>query len=70
MSEAYEKKFATFLRLCEATKNKGIEVVLIDHPEVLGDNYSEIVESLNRLAAAGLMLSIIPPQDRASSLRR
>lgn len=53
--------------MCEATKNDGIEVVVIDHPEVLGDNYAEIVESLNRLAAAGLMLSIVPPAERDSN---
>jgi hypothetical protein len=31
---------------------------------VLGDNYAELVESLNRLAQAELALRIVPPSDR------
>lgn len=45
----YEKKFADFTRMLAETKE---EAVLIHHPEVLGDDYEEIVESLNRLADA------------------
>jgi len=38
---------------------------VIDHPEVLGDTYAEIVESLNRLADASLSLSIVPRSERS-----
>jgi hypothetical protein len=38
--------------------------VLVHHPEVLGDNYEEIVESLNRLADAQVSLAIIPRAER------
>jgi hypothetical protein len=57
----YEEKFADFIRLLSETKE---EVVLINNPEVLGDNYEEIVESLNRLADGGKHLVIVPRKER------
>lgn len=57
----YEQKFADFLRLLEETQE---EAVLVHHPEVLGDNYEEIVESLNRLADAKKHLVILPRSER------
>lgn len=60
----YEAKFKSFLEKCAKTKAEGADAVVIHHPEVLGDNYSELVESLNRLSAAGLKLVIIPPDQR------
>ena len=65
--ESYEQRFAEFLSLCEkakASNPSGKDVLLIDHPEAIGDNYGEIVESLNRLADAGLTLSIVPRKER------
>ena len=38
--------------------------MLVHHPEVLGDNYEEIVESLNRLADAKVSLVIVPRGER------
>lgn len=64
METSYEKKFAEFLRMCEEARNGNLDAVVIDHPEVLGDTYEEIVESLNRLADAGLSLSIVPRSER------
>ena len=54
----YEKKFADFVKLCAETKAKGINEIVVGYPWVLGDNYEELVESLSRLADAGLSLHI------------
>jgi hypothetical protein len=60
----YEQKFSHFTRMLAETKE---ELVLIHHPEVIGDNYDEIVESLNRLADAGKHLAIVPRKERSLS---
>jgi hypothetical protein len=57
----YEEKFADFIRMLATTPE---QVVIIHHPEVIGDTYSEIVESLNRLADAKKTLSIVPTSER------
>ena len=64
MTTAYEQKFADFLRMCDDAKQGKLEVVVVHDPETLGDNYAEIVESLNRLADAQLRLAIVPRADR------
>jgi predicted GTPase len=61
---SYEAKFAGLLKLCADARASGVDVVAIHHPEVLGDDYTEIVESLNRIADAGLALQIIPRAKR------
>jgi hypothetical protein len=60
-SAPYEQKFADFVRLLAETKE---DVVLVHHPQVLGDTYEEIVESLNRLADAEKKLVVVPRKDR------
>ncbi len=62
---SYETKFQSFIQMCSKAKASGVDTVVIHHPEVLGDNYTEIVESLNRLAAADLSLKILPPDQRS-----
>lgn len=57
-SERYENKFASFIEMCKKAKQDNIPNVIISHPQVLGDNYEEIIESLARLADAGLSLQI------------
>lgn len=57
----YEQKFSDFIRMLAETKE---DVVLIHHPQVIGDTYEEIVESLNRLADAGKTLAIVPRKER------
>jgi len=64
MPTDYEQKFAGFLRMCEEAKEGKLDVVVIHHPETLGDTYAEIVESLNRLADAKLQLAIVPRAER------
>jgi dihydrodipicolinate synthase/N-acetylneuraminate lyase len=58
----YEKKFADFIRLCRESKVAGVKVVVVAAPSVIGDNYDEIIESLSRLAEAGLGLQIADPE--------
>src|SRR6266542_7019539 len=46
----YERKFAGLLQLCEEARSGNLDVIVIHHPEVLGDTYDELIESLNRIA--------------------
>lgn len=57
-SENYEKKFASFITMCQKAKKDNIPTVIISHPQVVGDTYEEIIESLACLAEAGLSLQI------------
>ncbi len=59
----YEKKFADFIRLCAESKTKGVTHVTIAYPWALGDNYDELIESLSRLADAGLHLHVAARKD-------
>ena len=63
-TSVYEQKFAKFISTCEKADPSGQDVLIIDHPEVIGDDYGEIVESLNRLGDAGLSLAIVSRKDR------
>lgn len=56
--EGYEEKYASFITMIRDVKQAGNVTVLVDQPWVLGDNYEEIIESLSRLAEAGLTLQI------------
>jgi hypothetical protein len=59
-------KFDEFDRMIREAKAQRVTAVLIHHPEVLGDNYTELVTNLNKLADAELMLRIAPTKDRKS----
>ncbi len=59
----YEKKFADFIRLCSEAKANGISQVTVAYPWVIGDTYEEMIESLSRLADAGLSLHIAARKD-------
>lgn len=59
----YESKFTNFIRLCAEAKTKGTDSVVVAFPWVLGDNYDEVIESLSRLADAGLNLNIAARKD-------
>lgn len=56
---AYEQKFANLIKLCEKTKADGIENIIVTWPWVIGDTYDEMVESLSRIADAGLVLHVV-----------
>jgi hypothetical protein len=61
--EGYEQKFAQLIQACEDTAKD--DVILVHHPQVLGDDYEEIVESLNRIADAEARLVIVPRDQRS-----
>jgi hypothetical protein len=54
----YEQKFRDFIKLCAEAKVAGTQQVMVGYPWVLGDTYEELIESLSRLADAGLTLHI------------
>lgn len=56
--EGYEMKFSGFIGMIEKSRKEGVPTVLVAFPWVLGDTYEEIIESLSRLAEAGLALQI------------
>ena len=53
----YGEKFDGFFRLCEQAKNGEFQIVVAAFPEVLGDNYEELVSNLWRCAKAGLLVA-------------
>jgi dihydrodipicolinate synthase/N-acetylneuraminate lyase len=55
---AYEEKFADFIEKCREAKKNGVTTMCVHHPYVLGDNFEELIESLSRLADAGLALKV------------
>lgn len=55
----YETKFAEFIQACQDAKDAGLETLVIAQPWALGDTYEEIIESLSRLADAGLTLRVV-----------
>ena len=59
-------KFDGLQRLIEKAKSDGIAIIVVHHPEVLGDTYEELVLNLNKLADAGLSLTIVPAKNRQS----
>jgi len=64
--ERYEEKFRDFITLLAEARGQGASTVVVQRPEVLGDTYEEIVESLNRVAVAGLTLTVVPPSERTA----
>lgn len=56
-----EKKFKG---LYEALRSKDAEALVIHHPEVLGDDYEELVFNLNAIADSGKVLRIVPTDER------
>jgi hypothetical protein len=55
----YGKKFENFIKLCAKAKADGVSEVLVAAPWVIGDTYEEVIESLGRLADAGLALHCV-----------
>jgi SOS-response transcriptional repressor LexA len=64
--ERYEEKFRDFITLLAEARGQGASTVVVQRPEVLGETYEEIVESLNRVAVAGLTLTVVPPSERTA----
>ena len=64
---SYEEKFREFLAAIQHAKLNNADRVLVPSPETLGDTYEELIESLDRLSVADLLLQILPPDERSSS---
>ena len=64
----YCRKFRNFIKLCGLTRAG--DVVIVATPHALGDNYEELIESLNRLDDAKAMLAIVPRSRREAAARR
>jgi dihydrodipicolinate synthase/N-acetylneuraminate lyase len=62
-TEEYEDKFSEFIEMCKRAKQEGVEGVMIGSPEDLGDNYEEVIQSLEHLAKSDLVLKIASPEE-------
>jgi len=69
MKTSHDEKFKGFNKLLAESKKKRVKKVIIHHPEVLGDDYDEIVENLNRLSDAELELCIVPRSQRSGTAK-
>jgi hypothetical protein len=52
-----DEKFAGLLRLCAEAKQGKFEIIIATSPEILGDDYEELVGNLRRCAHAGLLVA-------------
>ena len=51
------EKFSGLLRLCTEAKQGKFEIVIVASPEILGDDYDELVNNLRRCAQVGLLVA-------------
>jgi hypothetical protein len=58
----FDDKFSGLLRLCDEAKHGTFRVIVAVRPEILGDDYEELVSNLLRCAQAGLMIAFAEPQ--------
>lgn len=56
----YCEKWAKFDELLERCKGE-VDILIVAFPEVLGDDYLELLVNLSKVAKAGLRLSIAKP---------
>ena len=63
----YAEKFDDFFRLCEQAKNSEFQIVVAAFPEILGDNYEELVSNLWRCAKVGLLVAFTKKEPEAYS---
>ena len=61
----YGEKFADFFRLCEQGERGNFQIVVAAFPEILGDNYEELVSNLWRCAKAGLVVAFAKKEPEA-----
>ena len=54
----YEEKFSGLLGLWEEAKKGEFEIVVVASPEILGDDYEELVGNMRLCARAGLLVAI------------
>ena len=53
----YEEKFSGLLRMLAEAKKGEFEIVIVARPEILGDDYEELVANLRLCAQAGLLVA-------------
>ena len=53
-----------FKPLYQALEQNNAKILVIHHPEVLGDTYEELVYNLNKISDSGKQLSIVPTNQR------
>lgn len=70
MKTKYQDKYKDFIRRIVEAKVNGVSLMIVREPRELGEDYAELVESLNRLAAADLMLLILPPGMREGASKK
>ena len=63
----YEEKFSGLLRLWEEAKKGEFEIVVVASPEILGDNYEELIGNLHHCAQAGLLVAIAERKEQTMS---
>ena len=63
----YAEKFGDLFRLCEQADSSKFQIILAAFPEVLGDNYEELVSNLWRCAKAGLLVAFSEKEGEAYS---
>ena len=61
----YAEKFDGFFRLCEQAENGEFQIVVAAFPEILGDNYEELVSNLWRCAKEGLLVAFAKKEGEA-----
>jgi hypothetical protein len=54
----FREKFAGLFQLCEQARTGRIQIVVVAFPEVLGDDYDELVRNIGMCAEAGLLLAV------------
>lgn len=57
-----EDKFVELDRLCREARKNRIDAIIVANPEILGDDYKELVANLNKIAQAELAIIIVPSQ--------
>jgi hypothetical protein len=60
----HDAKFKGFIEACEAAAADDVKIVFIHQPSVIGDDYEEIIENLNKLANKGLLLGVLAQDER------
>ena len=54
----YHEKFAGLVQLCEQARTGEFQIVVVAFPQVLGDDYDELVRNIGMCAEAGLLIAI------------
>jgi hypothetical protein len=62
-AEIDPNKWSGFYKCVQDAQKGGAEILMVHSPEVLGDNYEELVANLSAIASHKLHLVILPPED-------